>query len=222
MKLLKRLFRKESIELPDLPELPKLSKKKGKLPTYPVDVHKDDLDKIRGTVKRLEEEMKEVSSLRKDLDVFKKMKLVDFDKMKKQLDEGGDLRKEIEEINKSLQDLQEDVRKNKKGNAVKELQSQIAELEAEVVLLQESNNAMKLKEELLPFIQAKVVQHVFESKYDPREIKSMKKQVLSYIERAIDSGHSEEKVKRALSEKGWPEELVAAYYDLAYDEKLRK
>ncbi len=218
MRLLKKLFRKNDLEIPELPELPR---KRGKLPAYPTEAHTEDLRNVMDSVKKLELDVKELYSVRKDIDVFKKMKLVDFDKMKKQLEEKDDLRKEMEILQKSILDIQ-DEKKNKKANALKDMQLQLTELEAELALLQESHNTERIKEELLPFIQAKVVQHVFESKYDPREIKSMKKQVLSYIERAIDAGHSEEKVKHALHEKGWPEELVAAYYGSVSEEKLRK
>lgn|SRR3989338_3250296 len=275
----------DKLELPELPHLPEFgigtsSKAKGKngksrktMPAYPGYVsserHSEDIGKLSETVsnkqkeledvlKKLEKQVSDIVPLKKDLELFKKMRVVDFEQMRKQMDElkGSSIEKlesDISELNKLWDELEtlkndikdakknpnskitdeiradiDDIRAEIKNFAKNDVRAKLAEHEDDLSKLQDEVNELKsrdfskLKDELAPMIQAMVVQHIFESKYDPKKMKEMKKQVMSFISKAIDSGHEENDVKNALMQKGWPEELIGAYYDSIYNEKMRR
>ncbi|MBI4441471.1 hypothetical protein HY639_04850 [Candidatus Woesearchaeota archaeon] len=233
----------EKLEIPELPSLPAL-KKKGKkaLPAYPAyvtaDKHTADMERLtkaldemrRDTAKGLRKDMDtalaDLARLRKDVDIFKKMKLVDATKGR---DNGAlqDIQNEVAELRKlwdEVDELRAELKTSTKKSASKEmkdLQEQLAEQEAQLALLSEQvRDTDKLKEEVLSAVQTKIVEAVFESRYDPKQLKAMKKDVMAFINRAIEAGHSQDKVRKALIEKGWPDQLIETYVDSVYTSKL--
>ncbi len=198
------------------------------------------------SLKDVQHQLAEMPDIRKEIDGLKKVKFAgiqdlrkDIESMRKIREEMDMLRKELGEKPKAVEQLSRDIAElqtvwdeieairsdiqGKKGT--KDLSRQLAKLESDVQLMQKqlkNVSTEEMKAELQRHIKSLVVQHVFESKYDPKQLKSMKNDVLSFISKAIEAGESEDKVKTALIARGWPEQLVEAYYDNVYDEKIKQ
>lgn len=178
-----------------------------------------------------------ITELRKEIDSLKKVKFAGIQELRKDTESLMKLQQElvlfreekpIDKMRSELQEMWDEleaIRGDVKGKkATKDLQAQLSKLEADVQLLQKQMkkaSTEELKSELQKHVKSLVMQHVFESRYDPKQFKIMKKDVLSFISKSMDAGHSEEKVKNALISKGWPEQLVDSYYDSVYQEKLK-